>query len=62
MIKYIIEKIICDDYAHGCMVLTDENGNPMTFTTEDEANNYLCTLKISAGNITEFYNIKPCII
>lgn len=62
MIGYIIEKSICNDYAHGVMTLTEEDGKPKTFTSEDSAMEHLKSLKIPAKEIAEFYNIRPCIV
>lgn len=60
MIRYIIEKVICNDYAHGVMTLT-ENDKPKTFTSKELAAKYLSDLNIPKKDIAEFYNIKPFI-
>lgn len=61
MVRYIVEKIICDNYAHGYMTLMEDN-KPKTFISKKAANDYLTSLKISAKEIAEVYNIKPYVI
>jgi len=62
LVRYIIEKTICDDYAHGHFTLMGDNGKPKTFTTESEAMNFLKDSGVSEQEIAKLYNIKPYVI
>lgn len=62
MIRYIIEKTICNDYAHGFITLTEKDGQPKVFCSKELAIEYLESLKISSKEIAELYNIKPYVI
>lgn len=67
MVRYIIEKIINNGYAHGVQVLIDENGEPKIFTSEDEARKWLVNNDEEYNNIPitqliNHYKIKPHII
>lgn len=62
MARYIIEKAFLTDYGHGYTTLK-ENNNPIIFTSEDEAFDWLVKNDkdiwiIPVKNIIDYYNIK----
>lgn len=67
MIRYVIEKQINNDYAHGVMILTEKNGSPKTFASKDKAFEWLVNndediRDIPLIHIPYYYNIRPHII
>lgn len=64
MVRYIIEKIVRDDYCHGVATITENNGEPKTFVSYDAALKWLIDndkeiWSIPIINIVDYYNIKP---
>lgn len=62
MVRYIVEKYVCNDYAHGHFLLMNDDGKPKVFITESEALDFLRGLGLSIDEIHELYNIKPYVI
>lgn len=63
LIRYVIEKYINDTFCHGKVLLTNKDGRPVTFSTEESAKEWLIkNMNISADKVADYYNIKPHVV